>query len=514
MKQKITIKKNLYFDSVSLMQLSDQIKSLPHISEAVVIMGTESNKNLLREISLYQEELENATPNDLIIAIRSENQEALNNALQHLEKNLLQKDLSEKSGKEIQLISQHYAYRRYPDINLVLISVPGEFAALEAKKALLANKHIMIFSDNVTIEDEIELKELAVSRGLLLMGPDCGTAMINHIPLGFANAVQEGPIGVIAAAGTGAQEVTSLIARLGSGITQLIGTGGRDLSEQIGGKMMLQALNALNEDESTKVIVLISKPPAKSVADKIIQTSAQMNKPIVICFLGATNNIDNQKNIFFVQYLEEAALKAVELARGANIFFNVPDVEKLAEEEVKKFSSKQKYIRGLYTGGTLCYETMIVLSNEFSPIYSNIPLDKKYKLQNSRISQADTLVDLGDDEFTKGKAHPMIDSQYRILRLLNEAEDDEVAIILLDFVLGFGAHNDPAGAMLDAIKTAKEKFSKRNQYLSIICSVCGTENDPQVLSQQQKILENAGVICMPDNLQAANLAAAIKRRLI
>lgn len=513
MKQKIVIKKDTYYDSITLMQLTEKVKSLPEIFDVVIVMGSDSNKQLLKEISFNDSSIDRATSNDLIIGVKTDNENILNQIESIVEKFLTQVDTKEDARAEIPIRSLEYAIRENPDVNLALISVAGEYAALEAKKALLLGKHVFLFSDNVKIEEEIELKSLAVSKGLLMMGPDCGTAIINHIPLGFANDVPPGPIGIIAASGTGSQEVATLITKLGSGITQLIGIGGRDLSETVGGKMMNLALNALAEDELTKVIVLISKPPEKKVAENIFSAASRLNKPVVICFLGLNSNTD-YKNIYIESYLENAAIKAVELATGKKVNILLPDIESIVKKETLKMSKKQKYIRGLYSGGTLCDEALIFLGKEFGNIYSNVPVDKNFKLPDSRISIKDTLIDLGEDEFTKGKAHPMIDPQYRNLRLLKETEDPELAIILLDFVLGYGANPDPAGAMLDAIRKAKQKFESQGEYLSIIASVCGTETDPQKLLLQQNKLEAAGVICMPSNLQAVRLAAAIKRRLI
>lgn len=512
--QKIIIKKNYFFDSVTLMQLSDKLKSFEFIEEAVILMATDTNKYLLKDIDLYEKAIDNATPNDLLIAIRAGNENALMNALEYVESSLTHQDFAVSKYDEPEIIIQEYVFRQNPDINFVLISTPGEYAALEAKKALLSNKHVMIFSDNVKIEDEIELKNLAISRGLLLMGPDCGTAMINHIPLGFANDVPAGPIGIVAASGSGSQEIVSLIANFDSGITQLIGVGSRDLNEQVGGAMMLQSLRSLSEDSETKVIVLISKPPAKSVAEKIVNTASKIDKPVIMCFLGAEVSSKENNNIFFTKFLEDAALKAIELVTNKKPNLVNFDLNKLAKAESIKLNKNQKYIRGLYAGGTLCAEAIIYLSNEFNTIYSNIHFNEKFKLLDSKVSLKDTLLDLGDDEFTRGKAHPMIDPQYRNIRLLNEAEDSEVAIILLDFLLGYGAHPDPVGAALESIKIVKEKFSKRNQHLTFIASVTGTENDPQILSQQQKKMKDAGIICMPSNLQAVKLAALIKKELI
>src|SRR5690606_14776291 len=125
---------------------------------------------------------------------------------------------------------------------------PGVYAAFEAFRALENNLNVMMFSDNVTVEDEIKLKDLAVKKDLLMMGPDCGTAIINGVGLCFANKIKRGPIGLVAASGTGLQEVTVLIDQFGGGISQAIGVGGRDLSKDVMGRMTLHAINALNAD--------------------------------------------------------------------------------------------------------------------------------------------------------------------------------------------------------------------------------------------------------------------------
>ncbi len=509
---KIIIKKNSYYDSVSLMHLSDKAKLLPHVLDAVISMGTESNKNYLKDINLFDDGLDAAGPNDLVIAIRVEDERTIESLSKSIENLLNQKGIAEQKASEDKPVSFDYTLRKNPDANIVLVSIPGEYAYYESKKGLLANKHVMIFSDNVSVEQEIQLKNLAVSKGLLLMGPDCGTAIINGVPLAFANVVPKGPIGIVGASGTGSQQVSSLIARMGSGITQLIGTGGRDLSEAVGGKTMLLGIDALNEDPKTKVIVLISKPPAESVMEKVLATASKCIKPVVVCFLGGRKDVIEKYNLVAADNLEEAAIKAVQIATGKTIggYVCENEIRTTAESETAKMSSNQKYIRGLYTGGTLCDESIIYLQKSFGIIYSNTTIDAETKLTDSRVSLSDTIIDLGDDEFTKGKAHPMIDPSYRKLRLLNEAKDYQVAVVLLDIVLGYGSHDDPAGAMIESIKQAKTEFEKRGGYLSVIASVCGTEEDPQVLSAQEGKLKQAGVICMPSNYQAVKLAAKIK----
>jgi FdrA protein len=513
---KIIIKKNSYFDSVSLMTISEKGKFFPGVLEIVVSMGTETNKQLLQDVGFLEAQLVEVGPNDLIIAIRAEDDMAINSAAKKIEELLTDKDIISEIAEDVKVTSLQFAFRQNPESNLAIVSVPGEYAFIEAKKALLSRKHVLLFSDNVSVEEENELKEYAVAKGLLMMGPDCGTAVINNIPLAFANVIPYGPIGIVGASGTGSQEVSSLIARAGSGITQLIGAGGRDLSEKIGGRMMLLGIDALENDVSTKVIVLISKPPAISVMEKVLIRASKCSKPVIVHFIGGDNSVIEKYRLNAAKSLEETAVKAVKLANGKIISFTIEEseIEKIANSETSRMNKNQKYIRGLYSGGTLCDESMVYLQKKFGKIYSNTPLDKKNKLQDSRISEKDTIVDLGDDEFTKGKAHPMIDPSYRKLRLLNESKDSEVAIVLLDIVIGYGSHPDPAGAMFNAIVDAKREFEKRSQYLSVVASVCGTENDPQVLSQQEAILIKAGVVCMPSNYQAVGLASAIKELLI
>ncbi len=513
---KIIIKKNSYFDSVSLMTISEKGKSFPGVLDIVVSMGTETNKQLLEEVGFSESLLVGVGPNDLIIAVRAEDDTAIDTAARRIEELLTEKDIISETAEVEKVTSLQFAIRQNPESNFVIVSVPGEYAFIEAKKALQSEKHVLLFSDNVSLEDENDLKEYAVSKGLLMMGPDCGTAVINNIPLAFANVIPYGPIGIVGASGTGSQEVSTLIARAGSGITQLIGTGGRDLSEKIGGKMMLLGIEAFENDTNTKVILLISKPPSAAVMEKVLVRASRCTKPVIVHFIGGDKTVVEKYRLTATESLEETARKAVEIATCKKLSFAIDEteLEKIALSEVSKMNKSQKYIRGLYSGGTLCDESMVYLQKKFGKIYSNTPLDKEYKLQDSRISEKDTVVDLGDDEFTKGKAHPMIDPSYRKLRLLNESKDSEVAIVLLDIVIGYGSHPDPAGAMLNTIVDAKKDFEKRGQYLSVVVSVCGTENDPQVLSQQEAKLRNAGVVCMPSNYQAVRLAAKIKEIIL
>jgi succinyl-CoA synthetase alpha subunit len=343
------------------------------------------------------------------------------------------------------------------------------------------------------------------------MGPDCGTAVVNGVPLGFANVLRRGSIGVVAASGTGLQEVTCLIDRAGLGISQAIGTGGRDLSEEVGGIAMLQALAALATDASTRVIVLISKPPSQTTSGIIRDAAQRAGKPVVIAFLGADPASIASQNIHAAQTLEDAARMAVALARGeaAGKATHQPGgpLAEPAQQQASRLAPHQKYIRGLYSGGTFCYEALLLLGRAVGPIWSNASIDPAYALPDVWTSRGHTAVDLGDDIFTRGRPHPIIDQRLRNERIIKEAADPETAVILLDVVLGYGAHADPATGIAAAVVQARDRSPSR--HVAFVASVCGTDGDPQNLQRQESTLRSAGVLLAPSNAAAARLAAQI-----
>ena len=399
-----------------------------------------------------------------------------------------------------------------PDTILVVISTPGEFAAREAMRGLNAGKHVIIFSA-VPFEDEIKLKQTALDKRLLLLGPEAGTSIIGGVRLGFANAVKRGPIGVVGAAGTGIQEITCLI-DVESGIAHALGVGGRDLSQKVGGLGMLGSLRFLADDPETKVIALVAKAPVTSVAENVLKAAKETRKPIVACLLGAPKTLVTRHGATYAATLGDAAAKAIALARGKKpkeITFAAPrkQIDAIVERETKNFAPGQKYIRGLFSGGTLCTEAMLILRELVGDIYSNVPLKPGLKLPSASKSKRHTCVDMGTEEFTRGTPHPMIFFKPRCERLLREAKDWDVAVVLLDVILGYGANLDPAGALVDAIAEAKKIMEKSNGYLSVVASVCGTARDPQNLKAQRKKLEDVGAVVMPSNAEAARIAALI-----
>lgn len=490
-----SIKQNAYFDSVSLMLISSRLGSVADIEDAAAMMGTDHNKELLQQSGLLTaDQAKTVTGNDLVIGIKASSQAAIDAALVVLEEQFQNKKTSSSSQTRAKTLEA--AIKQSPNANLSVISLPGRFAAAEAMKSLKKGLHVLLFSDNVSIEEEVELKQYAVSQGLLMMGPDCGTAIINGVALGFANVVREGAIGLAAASGTGLQEVSTLIDRLGGGVSQALGTGGRDLKAQVGGLMMKQALDALEADPRTKVIGIVSKPPSPDVTASILQQVASYSKPIVACFLGGDPSMVEGSNVVWATDLEDAAVKLVALAGATG------QAESLNGPVPTVSSAKGQFIRALYAGGTLAYETLLYFKDELPNVYSNIASTKEMTLANVEVSQGNTVLDLGEDYFTDGKPHPMIDPSLRTERIIRDAKDPNTKIILFDCVIGYGAHDNPAQPIIEAM----QKVRKDRTDVLFIGSVTGTEGDPQTRSLQVQALKEAGAIVLPTNIQAARFA--------
>jgi FdrA protein len=506
--------KNLYRDSVSLMQFSEKLRVLDGITQASAVMASENNISLLVEAGLLAQSVP-PSPNDLMIVVEGKDGSSVDAALDQAEAMLKAKSTeSGDSGvRNVPPRSIEMGLESMPSANFVLISTPGEYAAAEARKALQLGLHVMMFSDNVSMEAEIPLKQYANEHNLLVMGPDCGTAIINGVPLGFANVVRRGEIGVVAASGTGLQQVTCLIDRLGCGITQALGTGGHDLKSEVGGITMLQGIEALATDSKTKVILLVSKPPSPDVMKKVLEKAEQSGKPVVAIFIGADPASVTHGNILGVRTLEDAAVAAVKLSKGKKVgkFSNKLPAKYagMAKPLARKLKKTQKYVRALFSGGTFCYENLLLMSEELGGVYSNIPLKKEYKLKDVWKSQEHTAIDLGDDLFTQGRPHPMIDFRLRNERIIQEAKDPSTAVILLDVVLGHGSNMDPAGELVPAILQAQKIAAKAKRKVIFVGFVCGTDTDPQNLARQEEMLSEAGVILTESNAQAARLAAAI-----
>ena len=470
-----------YVDSVVLMRLAQRLAGLPGVNDAAAVMGTDANKALLAEGGFVADGVAGAGPDDLVVAVKAANEAAAAEALGQVEQLLNAPGASAGGFERVRTLEE--ALVRQPGTNVVVVSVPGGYAAAEARRALEHGLHVFLFSSNVALEDELELKRIATERELLCMGPDCGTAIIGGVGLGFANAVRRGPVGVVGASGSGLQAVTSLLDRFGIGISHAIGAGGRDLSDAVGGATTFAGLRALLDDPGTEAILVVSKPPGPATARRLLAAAVSAAKPVVCCFLDEMT-------------LEEAALAgAASVGRTAT----VPESPKPEERP----PAGRRFVRGLYAGGTLAYEAQLVLQRAGLDVASNAPLPGERSLGKDGRSSGHAVLDLGSEEFTLGRPHPMLDSRARRARLAEEAADPETAVILLDFVLGYGAAADPAGDLTDAIAAARERR------IAVVASVCGTEGDPQGLRVQEALLREAGALVLPTNAAAARIAALL-----
>lgn len=511
------IQRSTYFDSVSLMLVAQELAALPGVADAAVVMGTQANKAILQSAHLLSPEAASASPDDLVIVVQAPPD--VGGAALERAQGLLTRRRPADAGAEARPRSLRGALRQVPQANLAVISVAGRYAADEAWQALHRGLHVLLFSDNVELHDEIALKRYAAAHGLLLMGPGAGTAILNGTALGFANAVPPGPAGVVSAAGTGLQEVTCLLAAEGVGITQGIGVGGRDLSEAVGGLMMLEGIRALQADPASEVLLLVSKPPASSVAASMLELVAAGSKPAVVCFLGAEALTTPVPNAVPARTLQEAALAAARLVRP-----DLPPADQVLEAERrslarraasirKEQASGQRYLRGLYSGGTLCYEAQVIWRDLLAePVASNAPLPGGERVPDSARSLRHTTLDLGEEEFTVGRPHPMIDNSLRLRRLMQEASDPRVGVIVMDVVLGYGAHPDPASEIGPAIAQARSLAAARRRSLPVVVSVTGTDLDPQGKAHQVRRLEESGAVVCTSNAAAARLAARVVSR--
>lgn len=473
---KWNVRAGAYYDSVVLMQLQRGLLELPGVLDAGVVMATQANRELLATNKLLPD-LISANPDDLLIVVKAD---ADNFALDAIEKvdELLARRKSTAVAQDFRPRSLSAAVKQLPEANWVLISVPGRYAAGVAREALELDRHVFLYSDNVSLEDEIALKMNAREKGLLVMGPDCGTAIINGIGLGFANRVRRGSIGVVGASGTGTQAVTSHIHELGGGISHAIGTGGRDLKSDVGAITANQALDLLTRDPETKVIVIISKPPSPEIATQLISAAQGTGKPIVVYFIGYPAPARKMGNLHFAISLSEAAELATQLLVISN-----------SDSQGQQLPITNYYIRGLFSGGTLAYETLLGLQVTLSPIYSNAPITNNQLLKDPLHSESHTIIDLGDEFFMVGRLHPMIDNDLRIRRMRQEAADPDVGMILFDVVLGEGSHLDPAAELVPVIR----EIHKQRAEIEFVAMVIGTDQDPQNIHAQIDQLKDAGV---------------------
>ncbi len=517
--KRVVIRRNRYFDSVFLMQVANRITGQPGILNAFAVMGTEANRKVLADLGYggkgAESELATTGPNDLVLALEGE-EAAVVAVTSDPDAWLLRSSGSssdaggvggEGTAREPRSLNEAVDLR--PDSGVAVISVPGEYAAREAGSAIRRGLNVFLFSSNVSVENELSLKTEARNRGLIVMGPDCGTAFLGGAGIGFANAVRRGPIGIIGSSGTGMQEFSSLVHQAGSGISHGIGTGSRDLSDEIGGISTMTAIDALDSDPGTKVIAVLSKPPGAAATTRLMERLRGCRKPVVMCLLGsdarnsAVTPAANVRSASTIDAAVAAALDVIGVTRHADARLESESLRKMASAQVPQMKPGQRYLRGLFAGGTFCYQSQAIVRDAGLTVYSNSPLAGMRELRDPRVSSEHSLVDMGAEVFVEGRPHPMIDATLRRQRLAQEGADPSVAVILLDFILGAVSSSDPVGDLLDAIRGAQAAARRRGDHLCIAASVCGTEEDAQGLEAQSRALRDAGVLVFASSAQAA-----------
>jgi FdrA protein len=483
----LDVRPGLYADSVSLLQVSRRVADVAGVDAALVAMGTELNLEVLAGMGF---DTPDAGPNDLVVAVRASDDAALAAALDEVEAAMTASRGGGGSSADLGGAPPPRTVRDAAALggDLALVSTPGQHAVLEALDALRAGLHVLVFSDNVPVDAEVALKDEAASRGLLALGPDAGTAIVSGVGLGFANVVRPGPVGIVAASGTGAQHLTCLLDDAGVGVSHVLGVGGRDLSAAVGGRATLQALAALDDDPATELIVLLSKPPDPEVAATVRAAADTLSTPVVTALLG---HGEPDLTTTAATVLRRVGREPVEPR-----WWPAPAERRGTYTE----------LRGLFAGGTLCDEAMVLAAEALGPIASNVPLDPAWALTEGLDTPGHVVVDLGEDEYTRGRPHPMIDQSLRIGRIVAEARRPGSRVLLLDVVLGHAAHPDPAAELAPAIAAAIGAANDAGEDLAVVVSLCGTEGDPQGRERQAEVLVAAGASVHLSNAHAARTA--------
>jgi FdrA protein len=517
----VQIRQNFYKDSLQLLKISDKIKRQPGINEAAVIMGTRTNKQILSKLGFPEDKIKQAKESDSVIAIKAQDKRSLDSVLTRLDNLLEGTDrIISGTGKSGQTLDLNSVIISMPDANLALISVPGEYVKDISLRLIDAGIHQQIFSDHVPISDELVIKKHASDNGILILGPGSGTSIINGKGIGFSNIIRNGPVGIVAAAGTGLQEVSTLLDRSEIGVKHGLGVGGNDPKDEIGGIMTIESIKALEACKDITIIDIVSKPPSSQVKEKIIKYILNNGKKnYVLTFMGTAEKINyhvKARKVMEVNTLTSSVLAvAKQLGKKTveEIYIPSMTLRKRLEKEWQKLHKNQKYLRALLTGGTFTYEAQVILNGiPLKDIYSNVPIVGSQALPSTSKSHMNSIIDLGEEEFTEGRAHPMIDPTIRKLRLLDESMDSKVAVIMLDFVLGYGSNSDPVGAIINEIRNAKTNAERQGRYLSIVAYVCGTKRDPQNYESSVQLLKRSGVIVMPTNAFATIASATIASR--
>lgn len=495
------VKKNSYQDSINLMLLTNKINAMPGVIQSQIMMGTDANKDIYASAGLLTDEARAAAPSDMVVVVEADDEGIVDTVLAETEAFL--DDLSvkkEAAGAPVEATSWEEAVAMLPDANMALFSIPGEYAAPELERALDLGLNVFSFTDNVALEDEVRLKRKAHEKGLLFMGPDCGTGVISSVPIAFTNVINPGNIGIVGASGTGIQEVTCAIDRLGAGCVHAIGTGGRDLNERVGAVTVKDAIAALEAHDATDVICVISKPPAPAVRDEVVDLLERCTKPAVAIFIGEKPEA-HLGRVKLAHTLEECAQIAVDLARGAEVKKNYCEP---LDIEVGEPLDKDKTVVGLYSGGTLAGEAAMMITEALE--LGHTVKENGYMLRYGGYD----VIDLGDDVYTQGRPHPMIDPEVRIKMMREYAAKDTTGVIVFDCVLGYGCHPDMASELAPVITECVEAARADGRELHFVGTVVGTRQDPQDYDRSVAILREAGAIVEASNARAVRAALAFK----
>ena len=506
----VKIEAGRYIDSLETLYASSVLAEQPGVNNGYAGVASDAFKDTLQAEGLYTPVLDKATANDFVIVAQCEDLAVFEQAVEAVYASFDSEEMQET--QEEHFISIKAAVEKHPEANLCSVAVPGENALCEVKKALNAGLHCVVFSNNVPLEQEREMKELAREKGLLCMGPDCGVANINGAALVLSSINNRGPFGICGASGTGIQHVAAMLHEAGTGVSQTIGTGGNDLKDPVGGIMMLMGIDALEADPQTRYIALISRKPGEKTFPKILERVSRCSKPVVALFMGSDREMVEASGAIYADSLDDCAQKCLALVNMEYPLASEEELARLAAQEVQKLSPEQKYLRGAFSGGTYMDEASHVLVERIGTIWSNCPLEPEWKLENSYMSVQNSCIDYGEEEFTLGRPHPAIDPSIRKPAILREAADPEVAVILLDFILTPPGHMDPTGYVLEDISLAQEMAEAEGRHLIFIASVLGTTADLQDLHRQQRQLTQAGVIVCQSNYRAAMLAGEIIRQ--
>lgn len=505
----VRIERGRYIDSLETLLASTVLNDQAEIEIGYAGMATDPFKDILESIGLLTEEIKACDAGCYVIAARAASQEAFNGAVAEIEANLApqQEEEAQTSYPTIRAAAE-----ANPCANLCSIAVPGEYALSEVKKALNAGLHCVVFSNNVPLAEEREMKELAREKGLLCMGPDCGVANINGAALVLASINNRGPFGICGASGVGIQHVAAILHEAGTGVSQTIGTGGNDLKNEVGGIMMLMGIDALEADPETKYIALIARRIGDQVLPGLLDRISRCQKPVVVLFMNCDRAAVEGAGAIWAKDLDDCAQKCLALTGQTYLLDTDEEIHTRAAQAVALLAPEQKYVRGAFSGGTFMDEAMHALVPKVGDVYSNIPLRPEWQLADSQVSVKNTCIDYGEEEFTKGRPHPAIDPSVRKPAILREAGDRSTAVILLDFILTPPGHMNPVGYILDDVCTAQEQAEAAGRHIIFVASVLGTDADLQNVSVQRKKLADAGVLVCKTNHQAALLAGEIIRQ--